>query len=252
MSSSPPALPALQLPSWLEELWNASSSNATVGQAALISLALAILAALIPHLLTKRRENERWANQNTLHALQRATDAFYKTRQHYGHLLRIDPLDLMLGTFDDSSPPLTAPRDWTPLHEALQRAHEALIDVHLSSGKYRRRVRTLSTLGETVAEKLDETAYETSFITPEGLSGRGGAMKKKEHYFEDAMNAIHDYENAFSQLREDVTADLTARRRTRLRHKFGRWRTQWKQARQTKGAGASTDRSHSADASTKR
>ena len=117
MSSSPPALPTLQLPSWLEELWNASSSNATVGQAALISLALAILAALIAHLLTKRRENERWANQNTLHALQRATDAFYKPRQHYGHLLRIDPLDLMLGTLDESSSPLTAPRDWTRLHE---------------------------------------------------------------------------------------------------------------------------------------
>ena len=72
-------------------------------------------------------------------------------------------------------------------------------------------------------------------------------MKKEMQYFEDAMNAIHTYESAFLLLREDITADLTARWWTRRRHKLGRWRAQWKQARQEKAEGASTDSSHRAE-----
>ena len=248
MPSSPPAPPVLEPPRWAEDLWNTlSSSSAPLLVTTGISLLLAVLAAWVAHSLTKRRENGRWAKQNTLHALQRATEAFYAARQHYGHLLRIDPWNLMLGFRDDSSPHLTTPRDWTLLEEGLQRVHEALLDVHLSSGKYRKRVHALSDLAETVAEKLDETAYDTSFTTPEGQLRRGGAMKKEMQYFEDAMNAIHTYESAFLLLREDITADLTARWWTRRRYKLGRWWAQRKQVRQAKPEEASTDSFHSAN-----
>lgn len=247
MASPPPQPSAFELPRWIEDLGNATSSTATIWQTALISLAAALLVAWISHLLTKWRDNDKWSKQNTLHALQRATDVFYATRQRYGHLLRIEPWDLLAGTRGDSSPPLTASRDWTALREDLQRAHEALIDIHLSSGKYRKRVLALSKLAETVAEKLDETVRETSFTTPDGLVGRGGAMKKEAQYFEDAMNAIGAYESAFLLLREDITADLTARWWTRRRYKLGRWWAQRKQTPQAKPEEASTDSFHSAN-----
>ena len=243
MLSSLPEPPALEPPRWVEDLWNASGSSATLGQTTVISLSLAMLAAAIAHLLTKRRENGRWAKQNTLHALQRATEAFYVARQHYGHLLRIDPWNLLIGTRDDASPPVTTPRDWAPLQESLQRVHEALIDVQLSSGKYRRRVLSLSELAETMVEKMDETAYVSSGVTAEGGEWSKSTKKSELEYYEDAMNAIDAYESAFGQFREDTTADLTARWWTRRRHRYQRWQQHRRQAPQPRTDRASLDRS---------
>lgn len=229
-------------------MWNTlNSSSAPLLVTTGISLLLAVLAAWVAHSLTKRRENGRWAKQNTLHALQRATDAFYAVRQHYGHLLRVDPWSLLIGIPGVSSPSLTAPRDWMPLQEGLQRVNEALIDVHLSSGKYRKRVRRLSGLADTAADKLDERAYVNGGTTPAGGQWSSSTSKSDIQYFEDAMNAIGAYESAFLLLREDITADLTARWWTRRRYKLGRWWAQRKQVRQAKPEEASTDSFHNAN-----
>ncbi|MCM3487524.1 hypothetical protein [Kocuria rosea] len=231
----------------MEDLWTASGSSATLGQTMVISLSLAVLAALITHLLTKRRENGRWAKQNTLHALQRATEAFYTARQHYTHLLPIEPWSLILRSPRNSSSRLTEPRDWTPLQEGLQRVHEALIDVQLSSGKYRRRVLNLSKLAETMVEKLDETAYVSSGVNDQGGEWSKSVQKNEAQYLEDSMSAINAYESAFGQFREDSTADLTARWLTRRRHKFQRWQQHRRQARQARTDRVSSD--HSQDMS---
>lgn len=199
-----------------------------------ISFSLALLAALTAHLLTRHRENGRWAKQNTLHALQRATEAFYAARQHYIHLLPIDPLSLFMRSRHNSSPRLTEPHDWTPLQECLQRLHETLIDVQLSSGKYSRRVLNLSKLAATMLEKLDETAYTSSGVNDQGGEWAKSVHKTEAQYLEDAMNAITDYEAAFGQFREDTTADLTARWWTRRQHRFQRGQQQRRQVHEAK------------------
>lgn len=239
MPSSPPQPPALEpsaleLPRWLEDLWSATGSSAPLGLTTAISLALAVLAAAIAHLLTKRRENGRWAKQNTLHALHRATEAFYTARQYYVHLLPVEPWSLILRSPRDSSPRLTESRDWTPLREGLQRVHEALIDIQLSSGRYRRRVLNLSTLAETVVEKVDETAHVRCGVNDQGGTWSTSASKNEGQYLQDAMNAIHAYESAFGRFRENTTADLTARWWTRRRHRFHQWKEQRREGRQAK------------------
>lgn len=234
MPSSPPEPHVLEPPRWLEDLWTASSGSATLGQTMVISFSLAVLAALIAHLLTKHRENGRWAKQNTLHALQRATEAFYTARQHYIHLLPIEPWDLLLRSPYNSSPRLTEPRDWAPLREGLQRLHETLIDIQLSSGKYSRRVLNLSKLAATMLEKLDETAYTSSGVNDQGGKWAESVRKTEVQYLEDVMNAITAYEAAFGQFREDTTADLTARWWTRRQHRFQRRQQQRRQVPQAK------------------
>lgn len=215
---------ALEQPSWLEELWNASSGTATLWQTTLIALCLSLLASLITHALTKRRENSRWAKQNTLQALHRATDSFYAAREHYGHLIHTDPSDLLLNLGNRPSPPLNAVRDWNPLRHNLQRMFEALIDVQLSAGKYQKRVRAMEDLAENLAAKLDETEEEYTRVGPEGQEIRGAGRKSEQQYFQDSRDAIARYENAFLQLREDITADLTASWRNRQRRKLEQWR----------------------------
>ncbi|MGK4219491.1 hypothetical protein [Kocuria marina] len=234
MPPSPPEPHVLEPPRWLEDLWTASSGSATLGQTMVISFSLAVLAALIAHLLTRHRENGRWAKQNTLHALQRATEAFYAARQHYIHLLAIDPLSLFLRSRHNSSPRLNESHDWTPLQEGLQRLHETLIDVQLSSGKYSRRVLNLSKLAATMLKKLDETAYVSSGVNDQGGEWAKSVQKTEAQYLEDAMNAITAYEAAFGQFREDTTADLTARWWTRRQHRFQRGQQQGRQVRQAK------------------
>lgn len=246
MPSSPPQPPALELPTleiprWLEDFWNATGSSAPLGLTTAISLALAVLAAAIAHFLTKRRENGRWAKQNTLHALQRATEAFYTARQHYEHLLRIDPWSLLIGIRDDASTRVTAPRDWHLLQESLQRVQEALIDVQLSSGRYRQRVLRLSKLAETMVEKLDETAYVSSGVNATGGQWSKSTQKSEPEYYEDAMNAITAYESAFGEFRERTTADLTAKWWTRRQHRFQRWQQQRQEARQERTDQASSE-----------
>lgn len=229
-----PRIAVLDLTSWLDELWNASSGTATLWQTTLIALCLSVLASLITHALTKRRENSKWAKQNTLQALHRATDSFYVARKHYGHIVSANQSDVLRGFLKQSSEIAAKNRDWNPLREDLQRLLGGLMDVQLSSGKYQNRVGAVEDLCRRVITKLGETMKSGRYEDPEGHKVHWGSQKTDFDYILDAQNAIYEYETAFLELREDITADLTASWRSRRQRKSEQRRDRRKESRQTK------------------
>lgn len=221
MYYTPLALTVFQSPSWVQDLWNASSANASLWQTTLISGILSILTLLITHGLSARRENDKWAKQNTLHALHRSVDFFYSARKNYDYLIHADKFDVLFGSFrttqGDPNRPFNAPRDWGPLDEEIQRFVEALIDIQLSSGKYRRQISQVDRAARSLVESLDEIYVSYSCKDSEGRQVEGARKKSEIDYLCDCKAAILEYETCFREFRETATLDLTSKWTTRTR-----------------------------------
>lgn len=233
------ALTAFQSPSWMQDLWNASSANASLWQTTLISGLLSILTLLITHGLSARRENDKWAKQNTLHALHRSVDFFYSARKNYDYLIHADGFDVLFGSLrtnqGDANRPFNASRDWGPLDEEIQRFVEALIDIQLSSGKYRKQISYVDRAARSLVESLDETSVSYSYEDSEGRRVKGARKKSESDYLSDCKAAIQEYETCFREFREMATSDLTSKWTTRTQRNICAILIKIKQFKKQKG-----------------